>query len=91
MHHFFEILPPVIMKTMNGHNKDDRLFNFCNFKLDGPIKFGIHQIFDCAADCEAEAKTKLRACGMEIQKSVQLGREKANEAARNKYKHAAKI
>jgi hypothetical protein len=54
-------------------------------KLDGPIKFGKHQIFDdCAADCEAEAKAKLRACGMEIQKIVQLGREKATEAARNK-------
>jgi hypothetical protein len=72
-------------KKMDGHIKDDRLFNFFNIKLDGPIKFGKHQIFDdCAADCEAEAKTKLRACGMEIQKLVQLGREKATEAARNK-------
>jgi hypothetical protein len=72
-------------KKMDGHIKDDRLFNFFNIKLDGPIKFGKHQIFDdCAADCEAEAKTKLRACGMEIQKLVQLDREKATEAARNK-------
>lgn len=72
-------------KKMDGHTKSDRLFNFFNIKLDGPIKFGKHQIFDdCAADCEAEAKAKLRACGMEIQKIVQLGREKATEAARNK-------
>jgi hypothetical protein len=81
---------------MDGHIKDDRLFNFFNIKLDGPIKFGKHQIFDeCAADCEAEAKTKLRACGMEIQKLVQLGREKLPRKRLKRlvinYKHAAKI
>ncbi len=68
------------------------LFNFFKFKLDCPIKFGRQQIFyDCAADCEVEANTKLSACGMEIEKLVQLGRERATEAARHNYKHAAKI
>jgi hypothetical protein len=80
-------------KKLDDHDKGDRLFNFFNIQLGSQIKFGKHQIFeDCASDCEAEAKTKLRACGKEIQKIVQLGREKATEqlVLNSGYKHAAK-
>ncbi len=75
-------------KKMDGDNK----VNFFNIKHDCPIKFGKYQFFyDCAAYCEEEAKTKLRACGMENQKIAQLRREKATGAARNKLQASAKI
>ena len=72
-------------KRLREHNSDDRLLDFFSIKLDSPLNFGKHQIFiEKAAECDAETKTRLRACGKEIQLLVQAGREKATAAARTK-------
>ena len=72
-------------KKLREHNSDDRLLEFFNLKLDGPLNFGKHHVFvESAADCDAEIKAKLRTCGKEIQLLVQAGREKATAAARIK-------
>jgi len=72
-------------KRLREQNSEDRLLEFFNIKLDGPLNFGKHQTFvDSAAECDAETKAKLRACGKEIQLLVQAGREKATAAARVK-------
>ena len=72
-------------KRLQDHNSEDRLLEFFNVKLDGPLNFGKHQIFvDRAAECDAETKAKLRACGKELQLLVQAGREKTIAAARIK-------
>ena len=76
-------------KRLREHNNDDRLLDFFNIKLDGPLNFGKHQTFiDRAAECDAETKTKLKACGKEIQLLVQ-GRKQPMQPVLN-YKHAAR-
>ncbi len=60
-------------KKLEDHHKVNRLFNLFIIQLTGHIKLGKPQVLkDGAADCDAEAKAKLRACGKEIQKLVQL-------------------
>ncbi len=51
-------------KRLQEHNSDDRLLVFFSIKLDSPLNFGKHHIYiDSAAECDAETKTRLRACG----------------------------
>ena len=70
-------------KKLQDRNADDSLLEFFNVQLAGPLNFGKHQVFvDSAAECDAETKVKLKACGKEIQQLVQTGREKAADAAR---------
>jgi hypothetical protein len=72
-------------QTMQDHLTNDRLLDFFSFELKGTLNFGKHQVFvDSAAECEAETKVKLIACGKEIQQLVHTGREKAADAARSK-------
>jgi hypothetical protein len=72
-------------KKLRDRNADDHLLDFFNIQLGSHLNFGKHQTFmDSAAECEAEVKAKLRACGKEIQIMVQTGREKAITAARTK-------
>ena len=69
-------------KKLQDRNADDHLLEFFNVQLAGNLNFGKHQVFvDSAAECEAETKIKLRACGKEIQQLVQTGRENAAAAA----------
>ena len=68
-------------KKLQDCNSEERLLEFFNLKL-SPLNFGKNQIFaDIAAECDAEIKSKLRACGKEIQLMVQAGRENATAAA----------
>ena len=72
-------------KKLREHNSDDRLLEVFNIKLDGPLNFGKHHVFvESAAECDAEIKAKLRACGKEIQLMVEAGRGKAIAATRIK-------
>jgi len=72
-------------KRLREYNSEDRLLEFFNLKLSGPLNFGKHQTFVAeAAECNSEMKTRLRACGKEIQQLAQAAREKATAAARIK-------
>ncbi len=72
-------------QTMQDHLAKDHFLDFFTFKLAGTLNFCKHQVFvDSAAECEAESKIKLIACGKEIQQLVHTGREKAADAARSK-------
>ena len=69
-------------KKLRDRNADDHLLEFFNVQLAGNLNSGKHQVFvDSAAECEAETKIKLRACGKKIQQLVQTGRENAAAAA----------
>jgi hypothetical protein len=66
------------------HNADDHLRDFFNIQRERHLNFVKHQTFmDNAAEFKAEVKTKLSACGKEIQIMVQTGRDKTIAAARN--------
>jgi hypothetical protein len=52
-------------KWLQDEKSEDRLLDFFNIKLDGPLNFGKHQMFlGSAAECETKAM--LRACEKEI-------------------------
>ena len=69
-------------RKLREHNSETRLLEFFNIKLCGQLNFGKNQVFvDCAAECDAEIKAKLRECGKDIQLLVQAGREKATATA----------
>jgi hypothetical protein len=78
-------------KKLREHNSDDRLLEFFNIKLDGPLNFGKHHVFvESAAECDAEIKAKLRTCGKEIQHwSKPGGRTQPPQLVLN-YKNAAR-
>lgn len=72
-------------QKLKDHNNDDRLLDFFDIKLRGPLNFGKHKIFEeTAAECDNEAKHELRECGAKLQKLVQAGRERAIDASRAK-------
>jgi hypothetical protein len=79
-------------KKMDAHNKDDRLFNFFNIKLDCPIKFGKHQILMTALPiAKRRPKPSSEHVVWKFKKYFSSeGRKQLNRLVIN-YKHAATI
>ena len=78
-------------KKLRDRNADDHLLEFFNVQLAGNLNSGKHQVFvDSAAECEAETKVKLRACGKKFNNWFRLGGRMQSPQLLLNYRNAAR-